>query len=724
MGVKYSFSDTETSGMLENRGHEQRYEQIYQLGIVAADENFNTVEAHNIAAKRKANIVGNAGAHATTGVGPREADKPKTTEYDMARTMTRYIERHPATVWMYWNMDFDTPNKRQMMFRSLSTTLATTSNGNIKADGLRIAKAAYCFNPDTGIAFPEGYQGKPSLKLGNMCKENGEPLSGAHDAVNDADALRRLCKVMAAKDKRTWAHMINMATKQGVDSFLQANPVFLWTPPHAYTYNTSAFCKVAHKGEALISGNSPNLKQTHNEIIIANLAVDPETWRHLDDRALMLVMKGRNPDNPRQSLGWNEKPFEILKRNGQPVIWPYEPDPVALPPGESGVSVEGRRRVSNLRDVRLMDLSPEELERRRKLIQEDRSLCDRLSIIADNMWKHWDDEKQMWVERDTGPKLLEDRVYDDVGLNMPQQQKRELRKLIQWFHDRTAAGRWDACEELVDAMGNLFPKPDPALKQADKAKYEQHMLWRDYTTTMRRFGILILFEQERAHDCEWAYLRNPANRYWAEQFVYQRLTEPSKDSKGEPLEKPKYRTIDDAVRLANDDLARYEKQLETRRRNNNLPPEVAQEYEDRIRMTEECLQYYEDLRVQLVFPERRVPPASLPARSQPANPPQQYHMPDDHKPLDHIPRPAQTSINDFDSSPQPAARKKQNKPAKTLPPGPDAATAAFKKATRRSPTAALNAQSKRKQPVVKKTPEALKAKAKAPPPPKRGRGPH
>lgn len=715
MTIRYSFSDTETSGMLEDGGHEQRYEQPFQLAIVGADASFREVEAHDLKARRRAHIIGAAGAHATTRIDPQTVDTTTTSLYDMARGMTRYIERNPATIWFYWNMDYDTPIKRMMLFMSLFDPLATTTSGNNRADGMRIAKAAYCFNPDTGIVFPEGYQGKPSLRLGNMCAANGEPLSGAHDAVNDTRALMRLCKVMAEKDPRTWDHMMNLTTKQGVDSFIQANPVFLWSRPDARDYSTSAFCKVAHKGEGLIASTSPNLRSAHNELILANLAVDPETWRHLDDRSLTLMMKGRNPDNPRESLRWHDRPFQILKRNGQPVIWPYEPDPVAGPPGASPAPAEGRRRVSNLRDVRLMDLSHEDLDRRRKLIQEDRELCERLSIIAERMWQRWDEEKQIWAERDTGPKLLEDRVYDGIGLNMPQDQKRRLRKLLGAFHDTAGAGQWNACESLTEEIGNLFPKPDDSLKQTDPSQYTQQQSWRDYTVTLKRIGILVLYEQERAHECEWAYLKNPASRFWAEKFVHQRLTEPSKDSNGKPLEKPKYRTLADAERLAHDDLARYEKELADKQRKGTLRPELAEEYDEKIRITENCLAYYRNMHEELAPPEPRQPPAEIPV---PLLLPEQHSIPDDSRPPDYIPRPdAAAGNDDFDAPVIPTRRKRAAKPAKTLQPAE-----AFGQSARRSPSTAMAAQGKRKQPVAKTTKDTPKAKTKPTQPSKRGHG--
>ncbi len=623
MGVEYSFSDTETGGMLEDGGHEQRYEQALQLAIVASDKDFNEIEVHDLKARRKASYVLSAGAQATTRIHPAEADAYKTSEYDMATAMHDYIKTNPATTWVYWNMKFDTPIKRQTSFRNLRDPLPTTSNGNTRADGMRVFKAALCFDTQSKLVFPTGYQNKPSLKLGNVAAANGVVLIGAHDGVNDTRALMRVCQTIAQRDPKTWEHMMNLRTAQGVDSFLSENLMFMWTSPDATSYYTSAFCYVAHKGQGLVVSQSTNLKKSSNEILIANLAVDPETWRHKSDRELLLILKGRNPDNASEWLPAQDQPFKLIKRNDQPVMWPYMDDPCLIPGDTTRTFTDREREVSRRRDSRLSSLSREELEARRKSIQEDPELCNRLSVLADRMWKIWDNEKKMWVERDGGPKLLEDRIYDGLGLNMPQKENGQLRMFKNWFHTRP----WEQREEIAVKFGELFAKPDEALKQTDAVKYEQQKAWRDYAVTLKRLAMIVLYEQERVHECPGAYLKDPASRHWVEQFIYTRLTQPAVDSKGEPLKKPKYRTIDDAERLAHADITRYHEEIVKKRQKNELTPDLAEEYARKIEMTEECLEYYAKMRAELKIPVK-------PAPAQPViHSMEQFHAPDDAAPM-------------------------------------------------------------------------------------------
>lgn len=630
MGIEYSFSDTETGGMLEDGGHEQRYEQAFQLAIVATDAEFNEIETHDLRARRKPNYIPSAGAQATTGILPKETDTYKTSEYDMATSMFNYIKANPGSTWIYWNMKFDTPVKRQTSFRALRDPLPTTSNGNTRADGMRIFKAAYCFDTQSKMVFPTGYQNKPSLKLGNVAAANGVVLIGAHDGVNDTRALMRVCKVIKDRDPKTWDHMMNLRTAQGVDNFLSENLLFMWTPPDATTYYTSAFCYVAHKGQGLVVSQSTNLKKSSNELLIANLAVDPETWRHKSDRDLLLILKGRNPDNPSEWLPSQDQPFKIIKRNDQPVMWPYMDDPCLIPGDTARSFTDREREVSRRRDSRLSALTREELEARRQSIQGDKALCDRLSVLADRMWKIWDNDKKMWVERDSGPKLLEDRIYDGIGLNMPQKENGQLRMFRNWFHSRP----WEEREDIAMKFGELFKKPDEALRQSDSVQYEQQKTWRDYAVTMKRLAMIVLYEQERVHDCPGAYLKDPANRYWVEQYIYTRMTQPAVDSKGEPLKKPKYRTLDDAERLANDDLTRYHRELDTKRQRGELTPDLSEEYARRIEMTETCLEYYAEMRANLKEPVAPPPAVTRPTAEPPVSPYilDQYHAPDDHDP--------------------------------------------------------------------------------------------
>lgn len=661
MGVVYSGYDTETGGMLEDGGHEQRYEQVFQLAIIACDENLNEIETHDIRARRKPNYVPSAGAQSTTGIHPKATDKPKTTEYDMATRMVEYIKENPATIWLGWNSNkFDTPVVRQTQFRSLYDPLPTTSNGNTRADAMRIAKAIYCFATQSQMAFPPSHRrGDPSLKLGNVTAINGINLLGAHDGVNDTRAMIRLCKLMREKDPQAWEHMMNLRTAQGVDSFMQENLVFMWTTPDAMSFGTSAYCYAAHKGQGLVGSTSPNLKKISNEMIIVNLAIDPETWRHRTDRELLLMLKGFDPDEPQKRLDYKDQPFKIIKRNDQPVMWPYMEDPCPIPGDTTNKYTDREREVSRRRDSRLLDLERDDLDARRKSVQDDKELCDRLSILADRMWKVWDDEKKMWVERDKGPKLGEDRIYDAIGLNLPPAENGKLRMLRNWFHSRPFEER----EDIAVKIGELIPKPDPALQATDPAKFEQQSGWRDYTTTLKRFALIVLYEKEIADEKPGAYLKNPFHRYWVEQHIYHRLTEPAVDSDGQPLKKPKYRTIDDAERLAKADLSGYHARLDTWRQRGELTPDLAEEYGRRIEMTEACLEYYEEMRANLKQPVRPVVTTSA---EPPAPPPEPSPEPPPVPlPPARVPAPAPVAL----PAPAPTAAfaKAKKSPAKKKP---------------------------------------------------------
>ena len=714
MGAKYSFSDSETGGMLELGGHEQRYEQAFQIAIIACDENFNELEVHDLRARRKAGYVPAAGAAATTRIHPDETDRYKTSEYDMAHAMQKYITANPGSIFMYWNMKYDTPIKRQTFFRNLFDPLL----GNAKADGMRIAKAIYCFNPASALKFPvrffnrdEPHKSSPSLKLGNMCAENGITLIGAHDAIPDTRALKEICKLMSEQDSRTWNHMMSLCSSRDVLSFMTENKVFMWTAPDATNYATSAYCYATHKGQGNIDSTSPNLKKSGSEAVIVNLAVAPATWMGRDERELALMLRGRNPDDPTEKLRQYERPFEVIKINDQPIIWPYMEDP-ALIPGESGHKFTLRDlQVSALRAPQLSSLTRKDLEERATLIKTNTEACARLSIAAANMWPAKDD----------GPPLGEDRIYDGIGLNMPPEQSRLLRICLDWFHEHP----WQEREAIAMKMGSLFPLPTDGLKQKnpekyaeltdwefnDPARYEHHLKCRDYAATLKRFGLITLYEQERVHECPGKYLRDPQNRQWVEDYIRTRLTQPAKDSKGEPLKKPKYRTIEDAERLAKADLDTYHEQLNERRRKRTLTPELSEEYARKIDMTNACLDYYAKLRTSLDSPT----PGNIASVA--------------------APPPAATFEQIKKTAIKPASKKKTAAPEpqdSTKPvqgvlftKGGNKPRNAFAAQARRSPTQAMNAQAanaqgKRKIPVVKTTNTTKKAKA-APPPPKRAK---
>jgi len=634
MGRVFVFFDTETSGMVEERGVEQRYDQVFQLAAVAVDENFNQLSTIDLRARRKPNIVPSAGALVTTRIHPNTLDDAKMTEYDLARSFDEWTRQFPGGIDFYaWNMKFDRAMVRQMMWRTLGDIYLTTNINNHSGDLMRVAKAAYCFNPASEIVFPKrnGGQGrngdKPSLKLGEMSLSNGISLEGAHDALNDVLATVKLAKRLKERDPLAWERLHELTTNGGVRNFLMRNPVFQWTKPDATSYYVSAFCSVTHKDEwRFREGAATNHKKSRPETLIFNLVHDPEPFLRMGDNKLLDALR----------ITGSDKPFQIMKTNDHPVLWPYTEDPVTTPLAEPGADYTEREiTVHKLRDARLGQLWYHRLERLAKMPAEKLSAqeaadlalapaarLERLTAIPPEQLSPADkadltlaqqgrvstlDEQalirrelehrhelilndrdftlrasrlmeQIYDERDTGTPLMEDRLHNAMSLNIPQFEMGQLRTLVGFFHSHP----WEEKDWAVDQIQALFKRPDAALKAANPEKYAEQMALFEHGLSMARLGRIVLYEREKVDGKE--YIKNPRAREQLDEYVRQRLTVPATNSRGFPV--PKYRTIDKAIADARADLRKY----------HDWPLDDSEQQRYRIEMTEACLAFYETLR--------------------------------------------------------------------------------------------------------------------------------
>jgi hypothetical protein len=638
-----------------------------------------------------------------------------------------------------------------MQWRTLGDVYLTTNLTNSSADLMRMAKAAYCFNPQTGIIFPrrrakkedkkeaggDEPQLKPSLKLGEVAAVNGVVLVNAHDAIHDTKATVDLAQQMQARDPQMWDHMMGLHTARGVSRFIQDNPVFMWTRPDAMSYYTSAYGYVVHKGEwEKPEGAATNAKKASKEIIIFNLACDPRDYMNLcqDDLVYALKKSGSN------------KPFQVIKTNDQPVLWPYMPDPVATVASDTQAHYSDRQlEVSKLRDPllktiwferlrRLEQTDPAQLTpaeaadlelspaRRRARLEalplEQLSAADkadltlaqagRISLIDEEALTRRELEyrqqliqsdrafalrlsraaDQMWPEKDTGPQQLEDRLHDAMKLTIPGFEAGQLRTLISFFHSRD----WKDRDSVADQLRQVFPRPSAELKEKDPVTFREKMGLFEHGLALSRLARIIVYERELIDGAE--YIRDPEQRRRMEEYVRQRLTTPATNARGYPV--PKHRTIDIAVRAAHEDIKRYREH----------PARDPDEQRRRIELTEACLDYYETLRPGPVAPPTplfdqlaKAPtpapaptpvvasPAPTPAFAQaatPALPPKRERRKKAESKVGKPPSPRPAKPSDDTKRRAPRAATADPAPAKQAPPAPKGPKQALTRLTGKS----------------------------------------
>jgi hypothetical protein len=653
MGRVYIFFDTETSGMREGKG-EQRYDQILQLAAVATDENLKVLGTFDQRARRKPNIVPAAGALVVTHIHPSTIDTPNLTEYQLSRTFEQWCKQFPDGItFVAWNLKFDQGMVRQMQWRALGDVYLTTNLKNHSADLLRVAKAAYCFNPESGVIIPskkdqyEQETRRPIFKLGEIAAANGIDLKAAHDALNDTLATVEVARALKARDPKAFAQIMGLTTAREVEDFIAKNPIFQWVSDDNRFYKTSTYCTLAYQNEwQFREGRSTNIKRAGKQVVLYNLshdpasilerfdtyeqdeAVRPESTRPLNER-LANIRRVTDPDGDgyietmengdevqtrlallvgdfaldMQPGRGKKSPFQIIEINKQPILWPYTPDPAT---GDNPETAVRREQVSRLRDPLLATLSLDDLQARQQALLRHNTLRLILSRSSDFMWP----------ERSEGRKLLEDRVHDELSVRplLTPFQESGLAYWRQAFHDAKDdwAGRDRVLAHLIKDpaypdIKPIFERPtDTAAPDfATQSKVFEHVL------AIVRLGRIAIYEKELVDGTE--YMKNPVHRYQVQKDIYDRLTEPTpyRDWRGNVLSKN--RTLNKAAEDAQDDLIAIPK----------IKDLDGEERERRLAMTRDCLAYYETLRptappIRPVFESMAQPPAPV---AEPAPPP-------------------------------------------------------------------------------------------------------
>ena len=90
-----------------------------------------------------------------------------------------------GAIFAGWNsMKFDETILRQAYYQTLLPIYQTNTNGNGRADVMRLAQVASACVPNS-IAVPLGASGKRTFKLGVVAEVNAIVLNNAHEALSD-----------------------------------------------------------------------------------------------------------------------------------------------------------------------------------------------------------------------------------------------------------------------------------------------------------------------------------------------------------------------------------------------------------------------------------------------------------------------------------------------------------------------------------------------------------
>ena len=245
--MSYIFYDTETTGTRTS------FDQILQFAAIKTDADLHILDTYNVRCRLLPHVVPSPGALLVTGVTIADITSAPLSHFEMMRLVrTKMSEwsRNGAVFIGRNSMRFDETLLRQAYYQSLLPVYQTNTNGNGRADLMRIVQVVSCCAPNT-LAVPLTADGKTTFKLGLVAEANGVAVTNAHDALADTEATILMARMVKQRAPELWAAMMTNARKNG--------PLNLIANHHVLTLSENAFGNQYNFVVAPIAANANKL---------------------------------------------------------------------------------------------------------------------------------------------------------------------------------------------------------------------------------------------------------------------------------------------------------------------------------------------------------------------------------------------------------------------------------------------------------------------------------
>ena len=303
---------------LETSGLEPAWNVPLQAAMIHTDAELKPLGELSLRCRLPAHIVPAPAALLTTGIRPEQLEQAPLSCCEMLRIIARALEAwSPATIIGYNTLKFDEEMLRHTFFTHLMPPYATSLSGHRRADLLTMVRAVAMLEPDA-IAIPLGTTGKPSFRLGEICRANGIALSedDAHDAMADTRATLALLRHLRKVAPTTVATLLSLADKSVPSRMLAGREVVL----------LGGLSKLTP-----VVGVTP-----HPEIATSwaavDLTVDPADYLDLPVDEIVALFSARGV-----------RPIRTVKTNAQPILVGYEQGCHALPDDQRDLALYHER---------------------------------------------------------------------------------------------------------------------------------------------------------------------------------------------------------------------------------------------------------------------------------------------------------------------------------------------------------------------------------------------
>jgi len=346
--MTYIFYDTETTGKVT------AFDQILQFAAIKTDAELNVLDTFDVRCRLLPYIVPSPGALLVTGTTVADITTCPLSHFEMMRLVHAKMHRwsQNGSIFVGWNnMRFDEALLRQAYYQTLLPVYQTNTNGNGRADMMRMAQVVSACAPNC-LAVPIQPDGKRAFKLGLMAAANTVALDNAHDALADANATLGIARLIRQRAPVLWDALMANARKSSPLRLLQSEPFMLLSEYFGKPFNCIATPLAANAGNA-------------NEVALFDLQFDPARYLDAGDADL------------REAIDGTTRIIRRVSINAQPGLLPVEYAPDNMLGGRQSLETyqaraqairdhaEFRRRISRLLAARYEDqVKPVHVEQR------------------------------------------------------------------------------------------------------------------------------------------------------------------------------------------------------------------------------------------------------------------------------------------------------------------------------------------------------------------------
>ena len=254
-----------------------------QFAAIKTDDALNILDTFDVRCRLLPHIVPSPEALLITGVCVTDLTSAPVSHFEMMRQIhvKMYEWSIGGAVFIGWNsMRFDETMLRQAYYQTLLPIYQTNTNGNGRADMMRMAQVACACIPNS-LAVPLDEVGKRIFKLGRLAEANAIVLNNAHEAMADTSATLAIAQLIKRRTPALWDAMMANARKTAPLNLIKNNSVLLLSE----TYGGAPYNFVV----APIIANATNT----NEWAMFDLQFDPLPLLEADDTALRIAIDGK-----------------------------------------------------------------------------------------------------------------------------------------------------------------------------------------------------------------------------------------------------------------------------------------------------------------------------------------------------------------------------------------------------------------------------------------------